>query len=335
MNKSCGITEDNFKGNIYIGEVNINRSYSISMFQVILLVMTTIGLKNHVFVLPPLIQTAKKDSWMSVLLAVLITTGLLFMLMAVNKKTGGENIFQWLLTRVNKWFVFVLMWLVIFGLFLMGAVTLRETVTWINISQLPETPRLVTALLLGFVSFSLANTNLRSITIINQFLLFFVVLFGFFVAIVNLQYKDYSLLLPVFEHGYRPILKGIIFPMSGFAELFLLLILQHRIKDSFKFRHLVITVLILAGLTLGPLTGAIIEFGLVEAEKFRFPAYEEWELVSIGYFIEHIFFFVIYQWLTGTFIRLAIILFFIKDLLSLFKKYGKYIYFFIFILKYS
>src|SRR5690606_4639717 len=110
-----------------------------------------------------------------------------------------------------------------------------------------------------------------------------------------------------------------------------LLILQHRIKDSFKFRHLVITDLILQGLTLGLLTGAIIVFGLVEAEMFRFPAYEEWELVSIGYFIEHIFFFVIYQWLTGTFIRLAIILFFIKDLLSLFKKYGKYIYFFIFI----
>ena len=45
---------------------------------------------------------------------------------------------------------------------------------------------------------------------------------------------------------------------------------------------------ILVGLTLGPLIGAITEFGPNEATKQRYPAYEEWGLVTIGRYIEHL-----------------------------------------------
>lgn len=217
------------------------------------------------------------------------------------------------------------------SLTIMCVATLRETVTWVNISLLPQTPRVITAILLGLVCLLMANTNLKSICVINQFLLFFIVILGFFVATVNLQYKDYSLLKPIYEHGYGPIIKGIIFPFSGFSELFLLLIIQEKIKERFRYRHFAITALLLTGLTIGPLVGAIVEFSQGEAEKLRFPAYEEWELVSIGHFIEHIFFFVIYQWLTGAFIRLSFLFYFIRELLSFNSKYAKYLLYLIFI----
>lgn len=321
------------RGNkIIIGAVTINNSRSISIFQIILLIITSVGLKNHVFALPPLLQTAKRDSWLSVVLALVITLIWIMLLLAIHRKTNRENLFNWLFTHLNKWVVYIFSLMIIFGLILTGTATLRETVTWINISLLPETPRLVTAILLGLVSLSLAKINFKSICIINQFLLFFIIIFGFFVAIVNMQYKDYSLLLPVFEHGYTPILKGIAFPLSGFSELFLILTIQDKIKEPFRYRQFAITSFILAGLTIGPLIGAITEFSPGEAEKLRFPAYEEWELVSVGHFIEHIFFFVTYQWLTGTFIRLALILFFIKKLLSHSKKYGKPLFYLIFII---
>src|SRR5207253_7154220 len=62
-------------------------------------------------------------------------------------------------------------------------------------------------------------------------------------------------------------------------------------------------------LTLGPLIGAITEFGPTEAAKQMYPAYEEWAIVSIGRFIEHLDFFSIYQWLSGNFIRVSLFLF--------------------------
>jgi spore germination protein (amino acid permease) len=293
--------------------------------------MTAVGMKNHVLVLPPLIQTAKKDSWISVLLALFLTLAWICIILSIHKKTNKENLLKWLFKHVNKWVASILTGALLITLIIMSVETLRETVTWVNISLLPQTPKIVTALTLGLVCLMMACTNLKSICIINQFLLFFVVIFGFFVATVNMQYKDYSLLLPMFEHGYTPILKGIIFPLSGFVELFLILLLQDKIKENFSFRHLAITLIILTGLTIGPLIGAIIEFSQREAEKLRFPAFEEWELVSIGHFIEHIFFFVIYQWLTGAFIRISMMFFFIKELLSQTKQKAKLQLFLIFI----
>ena len=64
---------------------------------------------------------------------------------------------------------------------------------------------------------------------------------------------------------------------------------------------------ILMGLTMGPTIGAITEFGPIEAAKQRYPAYEEWGLGSIGRFIEHFDFLSIYQWLTGAFIRVGLL----------------------------
>lgn len=222
-------------------------------------------------------------------------------------------------------------WMLILVLTIMCGETLRETITWVNISLLPSTPRFITAFTFGLACLFMANSKLNSISVINQFLLFFIVILGFFVAIVNIQYKDYSLLLPVFEHGYTPILKGVIFPLSGFTELFLILIIQDKIRSRFRFSHFAILAILLTGLTIGPMIGAIIEFSQPEAGKQRFPAYEEWELVSIGQFIEHVFFFVIYQWLSGAFIRITFLLFFIRELLSLNKKYAKVLFILIFI----
>ncbi len=288
-------------------------------------------MKNHVLVIPPLIQTAKKDSWISVLLAMLIAFVCIWMIVSIHKKTKKENLLKWLNEHVNKGVVAFLVGLLLLIFTIMSVVTLRETVTWINISLLPKTPEFVTAIILGLVCLLTACTNLKSICIINQFLLFFVVILGFFVATVNMQHKDFSLLLPVFEHGYRPILKGILYPLSGFIELIFILFIQDQIKEKLRFRYLAVTLFILTGLTIGPLVGAIIEFSQGEAERLRFPAYEEWELVAIGHFIEHIFFFVIYQWLTGAFIRITLMFFFIRELLSLINKKVNQLFFAIFI----
>ena len=79
-----------------------------------------------------------------------------------------------------------------------------------------------------------------------------------------------------------------IFPASGFIELLMLLFLQHQFKERIRWYHFAIMLAILVGLTLGPLIGAITEFGPNEAAKQRYPAYEEWGLVTIGRYIEHL-----------------------------------------------
>lgn len=173
---------------------------------------------------------------------------------------------------------------------------------------------------------SLAATSLRTISVVNIFLLFFITILGHFVAIANLQVKQYSLLLPFLEHGFKPVFKGMIFQASGMVEMLIYIFLQHKMITPIRFRHFTFASIILTLLTIGPLIGAIAEFGPVEAAIQRFPAYEEWGLVSLGHFVEHLDFLSIYQWLSGTFIRISLIFFIIREICPFKERTRKWVW---------
>lgn len=290
---------------------------SISVIHVILISMTAIGLKNHVTILPPLLKEVGRDGWMSVLLASLLMLPWGFLFLYIHNKSNQGQINKWLKQRIGK--IFSIIFMSTLGIFLivLAAFTMRETLQWINATFLSKTPIVILLIIYTILCVSLAASNLQTIAITNAIVLFGVVIFGFFVAFTNIQVKEYYLLRPFFEHGFQPILKGAVYPASGIVELVLLLFIQHKIKDRIRFIHYLVIIFILMGLTLGPLIGAITEFGPDEASKQLFPAYEEWRLVTIGRFIEHIDFLSIYQWLTGAFIRVGMILYIIVHMFNL------------------
>ncbi|MGG2055252.1 endospore germination permease [Lysinibacillus pakistanensis] len=290
---------------------------SISILHVIFLSMTVIGLKNHVTIIPPLLDVAKRDGWASVLIAAVIIIFWLLLLVYIQSKSKQEPIRDWLDGTIGKTASTIVIYCIAIFLIILAAFTMVETLQWVNTTFLPQTPVIILLFIYTILCILLVTTSLQTIVILNVFVLFGVVVFGFFVAFTNIQVKEYHLLLPFFEHGFSPVLKGTIYPTSGFIELLMLLFLQHQYKDRIRWYHFGIMLFILMGLTLGPLIGAITEFGPVEAAKQRYPAYEEWGLVSIGRYIEHLDFFSIYQWLTGTFIRVSFMLYIVADLLKM------------------
>ncbi|EFI67695.1 endospore germination permease [Lysinibacillus sp. HST-98] len=290
---------------------------SISILHVIFLSMTVIGLKNHVTIIPPLLDVAKRDGWLSVLFAGGIIFFWLFLLVYIQSKSKQEPIRDWLDSKIGKIGSTIVIYTVAIFLMIIAAFTMIETLQWVNTTFLPQTPVIILLFIYTILCILLVATSLQTIVILNVFVLFGVVIFGFFVAFTNMQVKDYELLRPFFEHGFQPVLRGMIFPASGFIELLMLLFLQHQFKERIRWYHFAIMLAILVGLTLGPLIGAITEFGPNEAAKQRYPAYEEWGLVTIGRYIEHLDFFSIYQWLTGTFIRVSFLLYIVADLLKM------------------
>lgn len=106
--------------------------------------------------------------------------------------------------------------------------------------------------------------------------------------ISNTTHKDYSLLRPMLEHGMQPVWNGTVYVGAGFVEVIMLFFMQHHIKSRLSYLSFMIMILLILGLTMGPIIGAIVEFGPDEADKLRFPAYEEWRLLTIGRYIEHL-----------------------------------------------
>lgn len=290
---------------------------SISILHVVFLAMTVIGLKNHVTIMPPLLEIAERDSWLSVLFTTIIMFPWLFLLVYIHRKSNQEALKDWLPKKIGNAGAKIVIYIIAIVLIIIAAFTMIETLQWINTTFLPKTPRLILLGIYIALCILLVTTSLQTIVIVNVFVLLAVVVFGFFVAITNLQVKDYDLLRPFFEHGFQPVIKGLVYPASGFSELILFLLIQHQIKDRLRWHHFAIMLVILMGLTMGPLVGAITEFGPAEASKQRYPAYEEWGLVTIGRYVEHLDFLSIYQWLTGTFIRVGFILYVVSDLLGM------------------
>ena len=79
----------------------MKKSNSISVLHVIFLSMTVIGMKNHVTIIPPLLQVGGRDGWVSVILATLVMLPWGFLLIYIHKKSNQEPINR-LVKRKNR-----------------------------------------------------------------------------------------------------------------------------------------------------------------------------------------------------------------------------------------
>lgn len=298
---------------------------TLTFYQTVNIMMLSIGLMNHVIVIPILLDAAKRDSWISVLFAGVLFLFWTCLLYTAVAKTRHQNVFVWLNNRVHPLLTTTLKIFSCLFLFAMSTITMRDTVTWIHVSFAPKTPILFLSLVLSLLCLFNAYMGIRSIANTAGIFLPFVVILGFFVMSSNFTHKNYVLLKPLLEYGMVPVWKGMLYLGAGFVELTLLLFMQQYIRTKYSLISLLILALILIGLTFGPVTGAIAEFGTGEAEKLRYPAYEEWRLINIGRYIEHMDFLSIYQWFTGAFIRISLAMFLIVDILALKSKVRKMI----------
>lgn len=275
----------------------------------------SVGLANHVMIVPFLLSAAKRDAWMCVLLGLIVSMPwVLVPLWGILKKMNKEERFdEWLRRRIPPGISKLIVGFFLLLLLLTGFEALVITTNWTATTYLPKTPPFVVCIVFLGLCLYAASAGLRSIAFASCVLLPAVVVLGDFVMSANLPHKDYRYLLPMLENGFSPILKGSFYSLTAACELYALLFIRHHIHSSPKRWHLAVLTLFLAMLTIGPLTGALSEFGPVEAAKMRFPAFSQWRLVSIGRYFEHVDFFAIFQWLSGAMIRLSLSLYILME----------------------
>ncbi|MDQ0875913.1 hypothetical protein QFZ77_004572 [Paenibacillus sp. V4I3] len=115
-----------------------------------------------------------------------------------------------------------------------------------------------------------------------------VIALGYFVAFSNAPQKDYTLLKPILEHGWQPVIHGMLYAGGGFIELLMIIAIQHRLKSGVRVWKIAILAVLMVYISIGPIIGAVTEFGPVEAAKQSEPPYEQWRLVKLGSNIEHV-----------------------------------------------
>ena len=281
------------------------RTPSFSLLQISLIFIQSIGLVNHVLVIPLLLDASGRDAWLSAIATFLLLIPFFLLVARAAKALNRQSALAYLGERFGSAVSRTISGLFAILLTLSAVVTIKDMTTWTTSSYLPLTPPYVVAATFLLISAFAAYRGLRTVALSAGILLPFIVVFGEFVMVANWPHKDYGLLFPIFEHGTGTFAKGIPYAGSGLVEILLLVFVQHRVSTPIKYRHLLLLAVLLAGLTLGPLMGGISEFGPVEGAMQRYPSFEEWRLVKIGSFIEHVDFLSIFQWVSGAFVRLS------------------------------
>ena len=290
---------------------------AISMYQVVMILMLSIGLNNHVIIIPLLLHAAGRDAWFASLLSALPIAFMVIFLQYVLNITKQKRIGVWLRERISSFSTKSLLFVLAVPLFFEAVITLRDTTYWAKLSFLETTPHVAILISLAAVCLYAAYAGLGSIAVISGMLLPLVVFFGLFVMTANFPHKDISLLFPLMENGLTPVLKGVLYTLSGLLEVFCLLAMQHYIKGKIRYWMLVVTVLLLTELVTGPTYGIISEFGIAEAMNLRYPPFEEWRIVTLGYHWSNVDFLAIFQWMAGALIRISLSLFLVVDLFGI------------------
>ncbi|MDR9852318.1 endospore germination permease [Paenibacillus sp. VCA1] len=291
--------------------------------QSVMILMLSTGLLNHVILIPILLQAANRDAWISVLLASGCALVWAWMLHIGITKLNKRHLFGWLSKAYHPIVGRGLASVIAVYLFAICAITTKDTVYWIHLTFSPETPFLIFSFLFLLISAVNAFLGIHSLANTAGLLLPFVIVLGFFIMSFNMPHKDYTLLKPILEHGMKPVWGGALYAGTGFVEVIMFFFLQHHIKSRLSYLSFMLMILLLMGLTIGPLIGAIVEFGVDEANKLRFPAFEEWRLLTIGRYIEHMDFFSVYQWFSGAFLRISLSMFLILDIFQVKRKKAK------------
>lgn len=292
-------------------KINFNSSIPV--------VVLSVGLLNHVMIIPLVLDVAGRDAWIFAALTGFLSIAWAFHLYWILKKKKTEHLFPWLANRMGKRFTKVIFFIISVYLITIILTTAKDMVDWVLTTSLPETPTYAIIFPFACICALLGYSNLRTIAINSTILLPIVIILGIFVATGNIPEKNYNLLFPLFEKGYFFGINSMYYIANGYLELIIIILFQHHLSngDNIKLKTVLGMMAIITVLILGPLTGAIIEFGPILSSDMRYPAYEQWRLLTIGKYIAHTDFFSIYQWLAGAFIRISMAMFLLPDLLRI------------------
>ncbi|MFC3770824.1 endospore germination permease [Paenibacillus sp. GCM10012303] len=289
---------------------------SFSRLQLVFLLLLSLGISNHVLIIPHLLQTAGRDAWISIGMAYAVLVVWSLLLYLILKSMQASPFDRWLEGRIGA----IGCWIVIgvFALYLLvaGTMIIFDTVKNISIYFLPRTPNVIIIVTFIGLCFGAARSGLKTLVYLSAVLLPIVWILGMGVSIMTMGNKDYGMLFPVFTEGMDPSIRGGALVFGGSMDLLVLLLLQHKADKPLNYGTVFVLLTILAGLIMGPTVGSTAAFGPSQAGNMRFPAFEQWRLVMIGNQISHVDFLAAFQLMAGSMTRTALVIHLLATLLG-------------------
>lgn len=188
-----------------------------------------------------------------------------------------------------------------------NSIIVREFGEFLVSAFMPETPMMVFNIILFGLAAYAVRSGIEVIARMNQFivsLMFFALVFVFTLV---LQEADFHHLLPVFEGGVKPLLRGALTPSVWRGEVFLLLFLLPYLNNYTEAKSAGYKAVLLVGLVLSiDVLMTLAVFGQGEAADMVFPIHALATYISVAGFLERLEAFILALWVGGIMVKVAI-----------------------------
>lgn len=280
--------------------------YTLRFISIVYVILLSVGLFAHVEIIPALLTTVKRDAWISALLPIIFLPVWIIVIHKIVSIINKQSIIHILKDQANSFIYYLLLLPISLFMLINAYITAKDIIFWSQLSYMQGFSSFILAFTLLIFCLFCTESGLFSIGILSSILCPIVIFLGFFVSFANIKKKNYELLFPMFSEGYLPLAKGLVYSSSPIIELFIIIFLTPVLKKNMSKKQLLTVGILVIFLMCGPTIGAIVEFGPEQAAKYRYPAFEQWRIISIGRYFSHADFLAIFQWLSGGVIRISL-----------------------------
>lgn len=278
----------------------------ISTTQAVLLLMSMI-LPTAILTVPGItVRAARQDAWLSILAAAVAGLGISFLVTGLALRFPGKTLTEYLVEILGRWPGKIAGLLYIWWFFQMAAEVVREFGTFLVAAVMPDTPLIVFHVLGVAVTAYLVRNGLEVLARFNQL---FIPSAAFLAIVFLLSAKDMRLerVLPLFDAGLVPVLKGAAAPASWLGEIAVFAMLVPYLDRPQKaFRTAAAAVLFSCFFLLAAIFEALLIFGPATADAWVYPVFNAVRVVSLANFLERLESVVMAAWMLGGFVKVGV-----------------------------
>lgn len=249
---------------------------------------------------------AGKDAWISTIAATLIGSFMLLVIIHLQDKFKGLTIVEYSELLLGKILGKILSFFFLFNIFLVSVLIIEDLVILFAIAIIPETPHIVYSsglvLLVAYAIYS----GIESIGRLAELYVFPLILLLLILPLLSIEYLDFTMLLPIYSDGLKPIIAGTIASLTfPFAEVAMLAMILPAVQGGKENTPYYMLGYFIAGFLLLLRTiVAISTFSADIVSKLQLPIFQVYRLIDVGEFLNRVEGLFIFIWILGFFTKL-------------------------------
>lgn len=254
---------------------------------------------------------AKQDVWISIPLAMLIATPMLFVYARIVKLFPGNSLYDILEILYGKIFGKIISVLFIWYSLHLGSLVIRNITEFIQIVSIPETPQFILVISVGLLNIYFIKLGIEVVGRWARIIFIFSIISIFILFALSTTQIHPENIKPVLYNGLQPIIKSATtvfsFPMAE-TVVFLSFLGALREKDSpYKVYY---KGMLIAGITITiAAVRNVMVLGVELASTLYFPSYSSVSLINISNFLQRAEIMITIIFLLSGFIKICVCLF--------------------------